>query len=312
METNVAVIGAGNVGATTALMLAERRLANVIMVDVVEGMPQGKALDMGQTGPLHGYAGQVRGSNDYGDIAGADIVVVTAGLPRKPGMSRSDLVATNAGIMKEVADHIRRQAPEAIVIVVTNPLDVMAWVAMRVTGFGADRVIGMAGVLDSTRMRTFLAEELGVHPADVTAMVLGGHGDSMVPCLSMASVSGIPVRQLVAPERLEAIVERTRKGGGEVVSLLKTGSAYHAPAASAVQMVEAILHDSKRVLPCSVYLEGAYGIEGTFAGVPVRLGRAGVEHVYEIELTEVELEDLRGSAAQVRRETEALAEQGEV
>lgn len=295
----IAVIGAGHVGATTALFAAEKKLGDVVVTDIVEGMPQGKGLDMLEAAPLHGYHGAIRGANDYKEIAGADVVVVTAGLPRKPGMSRSDLLGLNAKIVGEVSAKIKQYAPEAIVIVVSNPLDVMCWVALQKTGFDSQRVFGMAGVLDTTRMRCFIAEELQVHPADVQAMVMGGHGDSMVPLMSHASVSGVPVADLIEPARIDAIVERTRKGGGEIVNLLKTGSAYYAPAAAVVEMVEAILLDSKRVLPCATLLNGQYGIEGCYVGVPVKLGRSGVEKIYELKLQDAELDALRTSSQAV-------------
>ena len=299
MKNKISVIGAGNVGATTALFLAEKRLGEVVMTDIVEGMPQGKGLDMLQTGPVHGYHGRISGSNDIADIAGSRVVVITAGLPRKPGMSRSDLLDANRRIVGGAAEQVRVHAPDSFVVVVSNPLDIMCSVALSKTGFPPERVFGMAGVLDTSRMRAFIAEELDVHPADVIAMVLGGHGDSMVPVVSMTSVGGIPLAELMPAERIEAIVERTRKGGGEIVNLLKTASAYYAPAASTVDMVESILLDSKRVLPCSAYLNGHYGIEGCYIGVPIKIGAGGVEQIYEIGLNEKELAALRESAAAV-------------
>ncbi|MCE5229063.1 malate dehydrogenase [bacterium] len=306
MKKKITVIGAGNVGATTALFLAEKRLGDVVVTDIVEGMPQGKGLDMLESGPIHGYCGRIKGTNDYKDIEGSSVVVITAGLPRKPGMSRSDLLAVNKKIVGGVAEQIKTHAPDATVIVVSNPLDIMCWVALQATGFASNRVFGMAGVLDSSRMRAFIADELDVHPADVVTMVLGGHGDSMVPVVSMTSVSGIPLTDLMPKEKIDAIVDRTRKGGGEIVNLLKTGSAFYSPAASAVEMVESILLDSKRVLPCSVYLEGQYGIKGCYIGVPVKIGAGGVEKVYEVKLTGEELKALQASAQAVHADMEEL------
>ncbi len=306
MRKKITVIGAGNVGATTALFLAEKRLGDVVVTDIVEGMPQGKGLDMLESGPLHGYHGRIQGTNNYKDIEGSDVVVITAGLPRKPGMSRSDLLGVNQKIVGSVASEIKTHAPDAIVVVVSNPLDIMCWVAQQATGFAPGRVFGMAGVLDSARMRAFIADALDVHPADVVTMVLGGHGDSMVPVVSMTSVAGIPLAELMPKEKIDAIVDRTRKGGGEIVALLKTGSAYYSPAASAVEMVESILLDSKRVLPCSTYLEGQYGIQGCYIGVPVKIGEKGIEQVYEIKLTDVELKALQASATAVQADMEEL------
>ncbi len=306
MRKKISVIGGGNVGSTTALFLAEKHLGDVVLTDIVEGMPQGKGLDMYETGPIHGYHSRIQGTNDYKDIAGSDVVVVTAGLPRKPGMSRSDLLGMNARIVGEVSTHIKNHAPDAIVVVVSNPLDIMCSVALEKTGFPKERVIGMAGVLDTTRMRCFIADELDVHAADVVALVLGGHGDSMVPVISTATVSGIPLTQLLPRERIDAIVERTRKGGGEIVALLKTGSAYYAPAASAVEMVESILLDSRRVLPCAALLDGQYGISGCFVGVPVKLGARGIEQIYEVKLADDELKALQASAAAVKEDLDAL------
>jgi malate dehydrogenase len=262
---------------------------------------------MFQTGPLHSYQGSVKGTNDYKDIADSDVVVVTAGLPRKPGMSRSDLLGMNAKIVGEVSEAIKQNAPDAVVVVVSNPLDVMCWVALETTGFPKNRIVGMAGMLDTARMRAFIAEALDVHAGDVVAMVLGGHGDSMVPLKSTTSVAGIPLTQLLPEDKIQAIFARTRKGGGEIVNLLKTGSAYYAPAASAVEMVESILNDSKRVLPCSALLEGQYGISGVYVGVPVKLGKNGIEKIYELDLLPEELEALRTSAAEVKKDIDALA-----
>jgi malate dehydrogenase len=306
MRRKIAVIGGGNVGATTALFVAEKKLGDVVLTDIVEGMPQGKGLDMLHGGPLHGYHGTVKGTNDYADIAGADVVVITAGLARKPGMSRSDLLAMNARIVGECSVNIKKHAPQAVVIVVSNPLDIMCWVALQTTGFESNRVIGMAGVLDSGRLRAFIADALDVHPSDVSALVLGGHGDSMVPVVSTTTVGGIPVTELLPADKLEAIVKRTRVAGGEIVSLLKTGSAYYSPAASAVEMVESILLDSKRILPCAAYLTGQYGVNGCYMGVPVKLGSGGIEQIYEMKLAQAELDALQASARAVTADMEEL------
>jgi malate dehydrogenase len=301
MLNKITVVGAGNVGATAAQRLAEKNLARtVVMVDVVEGVPQGKALDQWQSGPIEGYDTRVLGANDYGPAAGSDLFVITAGIARKPGMSRDDLVKINAGIVQAVGKEIARVAPQAILIVVSNPLDVMCYVALRASGFPRERVLGMAGVLDTARYRTFLAEALDVSVEDIQAMVLGGHGDTMVPLVSYTTVSGIPVTQLLAKEKLEAIVTRTRNGGAEVIAHLKTGSAYYAPSAAAVQMVEAIVLDKKRVLPCAAWLQGEYGLRDVFCGVPCKLGRNGLEQIVEVELTEQERKALHASAESVR------------
>lgn len=296
----VACIGAGNVGATVAQKVAEADLADVVMLDVVEGVSQGKALDLAQSGAVLDFGVKIIGTNEYADIAGASVVVVTAGFPRKPGMSRDDLLKANSEVITSVSQEIKKHAPEAIIIMVTNPLDVMACVAMQVTGFPRARVIGMAGMLDSARFRTFLAAELGVKPTDVSAMVLGGHGDSMVPLLSATTVGGVPVTDLIETTRLEEIVARTRTGGAEIVKLLGKGSAYYAPGASAFRMVEAIVKDVKRVMPASVWAEGEYGIRDTFVGLPVLIGRRGVEKVLEMTLTDAEKADLVASADAVR------------
>jgi malate dehydrogenase len=301
MLNKITVVGAGNVGATAAQRLAEKQLARaVVMVDVVEGIPQGKALDQWQSGPIEGYDTRVYGTNDYGLAAGSDVFVVTAGIARKPGMSRDDLVKTNAGIVQAVGKEIARVAPQAIVIVVSNPLDVMCYVAMKATGFPRERIIGMAGVLDTARYRMFLAEAMGVSVEDIQAMVLGGHGDTMVPLISCTTVSGIPVTQLLEKEKLDSIVTRTRNGGAEIVAHLKTGSAYYAPSAAAVQMVEAIALDKKRVLPCAAWLQGEYGLRDRFCGVPCKLGKAGLEQIIEVTLTDQERTDLSASAEAVR------------
>jgi malate dehydrogenase len=296
MEKKIACIGAGNVGATAAQYVAEANLADVVLVDIVEGMPQGRALDMTEAGPIRGYNCSIVGSNDYADIAGANAVIVTAGIPRKPGMSREDLISTNAKIMGSVAENIAKYAPDAYVIVVSNPLDIMTYHALKVTGFPKNQVVGQAGVLDSIRFRSFIAMELGVAMTDTQAMVLGGHGDTMVPLTRYTTVAGIPVGDLIPADRLEAIVERTRKGGGEIVSLLKTGSAYYAPAASSVEMAKAILLDEKKLLPASTLLEGEYGLSDLCIGVPVMLGAGGVEKVVELKLTDEESSALKTSA----------------
>jgi malate dehydrogenase len=301
MLTKITVVGAGNVGATAAQRLAEKHLArSVVMVDVIEGVPQGKALDQWQSGPVEGFDTRVYGANDYAVAAGSEIVVVTAGIARKPGMSRDDLVQTNAGIVKSVSEEIRRVAPDAIVIVVSNPLDVMCYVTLKTTGFPRERVLGMAGVLDTARYRMFLAEALDVSVEDIQAMVLGGHGDTMVPLVSYTTVSGIPVTQLLAQDQLEALVQRTRTGGAEIVAHLKTGSAYYAPSAAAVQMVEAIALDKKRILPCAAWLTGEYGLRDVFCGVPCKLGAGGLERIIEVTLTDQERKDLIASAESVR------------
>jgi len=301
MLDKITVVGAGNVGATTAQRLAEKALARtVVLVDVVEGVPQGKGLDQWESAPIEGFDTRVVGANDYGPAAGSGIVVITAGIARKPGMSRDDLVRTNADIVKQVSGQVRQHCPGAIVVMVSNPLDVMCWVAKEVTGFPRERVIGMAGVLDTARYRAFLAEALDVSVEDIQAMVLGGHGDTMVPLVSYTTVSGIPVGQLIAPDRLEKIVDRTRNGGAEIVAFLKTGSAYYAPSAAAVQMVEAIVHDKKRVLPCAAWLEGEYGLSGLYCGVPCKLGKGGLERILEVQLTAPERAALEQSAAAVK------------
>jgi malate dehydrogenase len=301
MLNQITVVGAGNVGATAAQRLAEKNLARtVLMVDVAEGIPQGKALDQWQSGPVEGYDTRVLGANDYARAAGSEVFVVTAGIARKPGMSRDDLVKTNAGIVQSVSKEIARVAPQSIIIVVSNPLDVMCYVALKASGFPRERVLGMAGVLDTARYRMFLAEAMDVSVEDIQAMVLGGHGDTMVPLISYTVVSGIPVTQLLAKDTLDAIVTRTRNGGAEIVAHLKTGSAYYAPSAAAVQMVEAIALDKKRILPCAAWLTGEYGLTGMFCGVPCKLGRNGLEQIIEVALTDGEKRDLHASAEAVR------------
>ena len=307
MVNKITVVGAGNVGATTAQRVAEKELARtVVMVDVVEGIPQGKGLDQWQSAPVEGFDSRLIGTNGYDETAGSDIVIITAGIARKPGMSRDDLLNTNAGIVKQVAEQVKATSPNAIIIVVSNPLDVMCYVAKEVTGFPRERVLGMAGVLDTARYRAFLAEALDVSVRDIQAMVLGGHGDTMVPLISYTSVSGIPVTQLMDKGKLDAIVDRTRNGGAEIVKHLKTGSAYYAPSAGAVQMAEAIVNDQKRILPCAAWLEGEYGMKGLFLGVPCKLGRKGLEKVIEVELTADERAALQKSAEAVREPMRAV------
>ena len=307
MVNKITVVGAGNVGATTAQRVAEKELARtVVMVDVVEGIPQGKGLDQWESAPIEGFDSRVIGSNGYDETAGSDIVIITAGIARKPGMSRDDLLNTNAGIVKQVAEQVKASSPNAIIIVVSNPLDVMCYVAKQVSGFPRERVIGMAGVLDSARYRAFLAEALDVSVRDIQAMVLGGHGDTMVPLISYTTVSGIPVTQLIDRSKLDAIVDRTRNGGGEIVKYLKTGSAYYAPSSGAVQMAEAIVNDQRRILPCAAWLDGEYGMSGLFLGVPCKIGRRGLEKVLEVELTADERAALAKSAEAVREPMRAV------
>jgi malate dehydrogenase len=299
-RVKVTVVGAGNVGATTAQRLAERDYADVVLVDIVEGLPQGKALDLNETGPVAGYEPNVVGTNGYGETAGSDICVITSGIARKPGMSRDDLLATNQKIVADVTRDLVESSPDTILIVVTNPLDAMCQVAYAEAGLPRERVIGMAGVLDSARFRTFLAWELGVSVRDVTAFVLGGHGDQMVPVVSYSNVAGIPVDRLIESDRLSEIVQRTRDGGAEVVRLLKSGSAYYAPSASICEMVDSIVLDQKRVLPCTAYLQGEYGLDSLFMGVPCRLGQGGIEEIVQIELSGEEQLQLARSADAVR------------
>jgi malate dehydrogenase len=281
----VTVVGGGFVGATAAHWIAAKELADVVLIDIIEGMPQGKALDLLQAGPVEGFDVKVQGTNDYADTANSDLVIITAGIARKPGMSRDDLLAINTGIVKDVTAQIAKYSPQAFLIIVSNPLDAMVYVAHKVSGFPNNRVMGMAGVLDSARFRTFIAKELGVSVKDIQAFVLGGHGDTMVPLPRYTTVSGIPIPDLMPAERIEALVDRTRNGGAEIVNLLKTGSAFFAPSASAVQMAEAILKDQKRILPCAAYCDKEYGVGGYFVGVPVMLGAAGVEKIIEIKMT---------------------------
>ena len=303
----ITVVGAGNVGATCAQRLAELELAReVVLVDVVDGIPQGKALDQWESAPVEGFDSRVTGSTDYAAAEGSDLFIVTAGVARKPGMSRDDLLRTNAGIVRSVSAEIARVAPNSIIIVVSNPLDVMSYVAMKTTGFPRERVLGMAGVLDTARFRSFIAMELDVSVEDIQALVLGGHGDTMVPLISYTSVSGIPLTQLLSADRIESLVQRTRNGGAEIVSLLKTGSAYYAPSSAAVQMAVAIAKDKNRILPCAAYLEGEYGQKGIFFGVPCKLGEGGLKSVIEVELTDAESAELAKSAESVRSTMAAL------
>jgi malate dehydrogenase len=299
-RNKVTVIGAGNVGATTAQRIAEAGLADVLLIDIVEGLPQGKGLDLAEAAPVVGHDARIVGTNDYADTAGSDIVVVTSGLARQPGMSRDDLLAKNAGIVRAVVSEAAKHSPDAILIIVTNPLDAMCHVALTASGFPRERVLGMAGVLDSARFRTFIAQELGVSVADTHAFVLGGHGDTMVPLSRYSTVAGVPITELLPADRVKAIEERTANGGAEVVALLKTGSAFYAPAASTFEMVESILLDRKRVLPCAVLLKGEFGTNDLFVGVPVVLGAGGMEKVFEIELTPDEQAAFDKSAAAVK------------
>ncbi len=306
MRKKITVIGAGFVGEHVAMGLAMRELGDVVLLDILEGIPQGKGLDLFESSPVLGFDAKIFGTNSYADTSGSDLVVVTAGIARKPGMSRDDLQKTNADIVKSCAEQVRETSPHAILVVVSNPLDVMCAVAKHVTAFPKHRVVGMAGILDTARFRSFIAMELRVSVESVAALVLGGHGDSMVPLPRLATVGGIPLPELLSQDRIDALVKRTAGGGGEIVALLKTGSAYHAPAASVVEMVESILRDKKKVLPCAAWLEGEYGIQRTFVGVPVLLGEKGVEKIFEVKLLPDELEALRTSAAHVREQQAKL------
>ena len=306
MRKKITVVGAGNVGASCAQRLAERDYADVVLVDIVEGMPQGKALDILQSGPVVGYDSNVVGTNGYDETAGSDICIITSGVPRKPGMSRDDLVLTNMNIVRGVTEELVKRSPDCTIIVVANPLDAMAQLAFKVSGFPRNRVIGMSGILDTARFRTFLAQELNVSVRDVAAYVLGGHGDTMIPLTRMTTIGGVPVTDLLPKERLDQIVERAVKGGGEIVALLKTGSAFYAPSAGAVQMVDAIVLDKKQILPCAAYLEGEYGISGVFVGVPVKLGKDGIEEIIEIDLTPDEQAALNRSGDAVRELIEIM------
>src|SRR3954465_15896133 len=300
MRKRVSIVGSGNVGATAAHWIASKELADVVLIDIVEGVPQGKALDLLEAMPIEKRDSHVIGTNDYADTANSDIVVITAGIPRKPGMSRDDLLNTNHKIMWDVVSKVVQYSPHCILIIVSNPLDAMAQAAYKLSGFPRERVIGMAGVIDSSRFRTFIAEELQVSVENVTAFVLGGHGDTMVPLPRYSTVAGIPITELIEPTRLEQIVQRTRDGGAEIVKYLKTGSAYYAPSAAFTEMVEAILKDKKKILPCAIYLQGEHGINGLFVGVPVKLGSAGVEKIIEIKLTADEQAQLERSAGAVK------------
>ncbi len=300
MRTKITVVGAGNVGATAAQRLAERDYADVVLVDIVDGVPQGKALDLLQSGPIEGYDSLITGANSYEETAGSSVVMITSGVPRKPGMSRDDLVLTNARVIRSVTEQVARYSPECILVMMTNPLDAMCQVAMNVSGFPRERVVGQAGVLDSARFRAFIARELDVSVEDVTAFVLGGHGDTMVPLPRYSTVAGIPITELLPPDRLEAIVQRTRDGGAEIVGLLKTGSAFYAPSSAMMAMVDSIVLDKKRVLPCAAYLTGEYGIDGLFVGVPVKLGARGIEEIIQITLLPDEQAALQRSAQAVR------------
>ncbi len=304
----ITVIGAGHVGATTAQRLAEKELAReIVLIDVIEGIPQGKGLDQWESAPIEGFDSRVIGSNDYGPATGSEMFIVTAGVARKPGMSRDDLMRTNVAIVKSVSEEIKKCSPDAIVIVVSNPLDVMAWVAKEVTGFPRNRVIGMAGVLDTARYRSFIADALDVSVEDIQAMVLGGHGDTMVPLISYTTVSGIPVTQMMNGNKLDEIVERTRNGGAEIVGYLKTGSAYYAPSAAAAQMAEAIVKDKRRILPCAAWLEGEFGLRDLYLGVPCKLGASGLNQIIEVELSKAERAALEKSAEHVRQTMSAVS-----
>jgi malate dehydrogenase len=300
MRKKVTVVGAGNVGANCAVRIADKELADVVLVDVVEGVPQGKGLDILEAGPVEGYDVQITGANDYAPTANSDIVVITAGFPRKPGMSRDDLLIANYEVVRTATEQAVKHSPNAVLILVTNPLDAMCWTAFQVSKFPKNRVVGMAGVLDTARYRTFIAQELGVSVENITALVLGGHGDTMVPIVRLTTVGGIPLTELTDQATIDRLVQRTRDGGAEIVKYLKTGSAYYAPSAATVEMVESILKDKKKVLPCAAYLEGEYGVNGLFAGVPVKLGAKGIEQVYQVKLQADEQAQLDKSAAAVK------------
>jgi malate dehydrogenase len=306
MDKKVTVVGAGNVGATAAQRLAEKELCDVVLIDIVEGIPQGKALDLTEAAPIEKHDAHLTGSNEYEASENSDIVIITAGIPRKPGMSRSDLISTNAGIIKDVTSQVAKLSPDAIIIIVSNPLDAMCHVAYETSGFPKNRVVGMAGVLDSARFRAFLSMELNVSVENIHAFVLGGHGDTMVPLPRYCTVAGIPITELLSKDSIDALVKRTATGGAEIVELLKTGSAYYAPASAAVEMAEAILKDKKKILPCAAYLEGEYGFNDLFIGVPVKLGKNGVEEIIEISLTDEEKKALQKSAAAVEELKEIL------
>ena len=309
MRTKITVIGAGNVGATAAQEIARRDYANVVLVDIIEGLPQGKALDMNEAGPVLGYEAQITGTHDYAETAGSQVIVITSGVARKPGMSRDDLVTTNQGIVSSVTKQAVAASPDATIVCVTNPLDAMCHVAKDTSGFPKQRVVGMAGILDTARFRTFIAWETGASPRDISAMVLGGHGDQMVPVVSATTVGGIPLRQLVSDDRIAQLVQRTRDGGGELVNLLKM-SGWYAPGAAIAQIVDAIVLDQKRVLPCTAYLEGEFGIDGLYMGVPLKLGAKGVEQIIELQLTDAEKAELKKSADAVREVVAVLKREG--
>ena len=300
MRRKVTIVGSGNVGATTAHWIVDKELADVVLIDIIDGVPQGKALDLQQSGPVEGFDSRLVGTNDYRDSADSDIVVITAGLPRKPGMSRDDLLMKNYEIVKGVTEQVVKVSPQCILIVVSNPLDAMVQTAYRISGFPRNRVIGMAGILDSARFRTFIAQELSVSVENVHAFVLGGHGDTMVPLPRYSTVAGIPITELLPQERIDALVQRTANGGAEIVGLLKTGSAYYAPSAAVTEMVEAIFKDKRKILPCAAYLEGEYGVDGLFVGVPVKLGQNGIEEIVQIDLRPEEEAALKKSAAAVK------------
>jgi malate dehydrogenase len=306
MNQKVAVVGAGNVGATAAQRIVEKELADVVLIDIIEGVPQGKSLDLAQAAPIEKHDAHLIGTNAYDASANSDIVIITAGIPRKPGMSRDDLLATNRGIIKNVTKQVVKYSPNTILIIVSNPLDAMCHVAMEESGFPKQRVIGMAGALDSARFRAFIAMELNVSVENIQALVLGGHGDTMVPLPRFSTVAGVPITELISPERIEALATRTRNGGAEIVSLLKTGSAYYAPASATMEMAESILKDKKKILPCAAYLEGEYGISGLFVGVPVKLGKNGIEQIISLKLTADEKKALDKSAAAVQELVDAM------
>jgi malate dehydrogenase len=306
MRPKITIIGAGFVGSTAAHWIAAKELGDIVLIDIIEGIPQGKGLDLLESSPIEGFDLHVLGTNDYADTANSDVIVVTSGAPRKPGMSREDLIKINANITRDCVEKAAKHSPNAVIIMVNNPLDTMAYLAKQVSGFPKGRVIGQAGVLDSARFRTFIALEAGVSIEDVQAMLMGGHGDEMVPLPRFTTIGGIPVSEFIPPDRLDAIVDRARKGGGEIVNLLKTGSAYYAPSAATVQMVEAVLRDKKRVIPCAAYLEGEYGLSDMYFGVPVVLGAGGVEKVIELPLNDDEMALVKKSAQAVKSSIEAL------
>lgn len=306
MRSKITIIGAGFVGSTAAHWIATKELGDIVLLDIVEGVPQGKGLDLLEASPIEGFDLHIHGSNDYADSANSDVIVVTSGAPRKPGMSREDLIKINANITRDCIEKAARYSPDAVIIMVNNPLDTMAYLARQVSGFPKNRVIGQAGVLDSARYRTFIAMEAGVSVEDVQAMLMGGHGDEMVPLPRFTTIGGIPVTEFISPEKLDAIVDRARKGGGEIVNLLKTGSAYYAPSAATVQMVEAVLRDKRRVIPCAAYLEGEYGLNDIYFGVPVVLGAGGIQRVIELPLNESEMAAVKKSAEGVRSSIETL------